>query len=294
MLERLRLQNFQAHSDFKLKFDERVTTVVGTSDVGKSSIVRALRWVTQNKPSGDAFVREGEDRCKVSLKLDEQWVTRIKGKGVNECNVAGQAFKAFRADVPEPVNRLCNVGDVNFQQQHDSPFWFSLTAGQVSKELNAVVDLDVIDKTLANVMKELRRARSVVNVCEGRIREAEEKEEELSWVPEMVKDWKKLERLEEAKSVACSNVERAEKTIADAETLEEQAKIEVPDLTELGFLKGGVAKESRGTSYNSGGGEGARGSGRSLSGAVGRGGGGVAGEVGGHLSFMRSQDGELR
>ena len=246
MLERIRLLNFQKHRDLKIRFDPRVTTIVGTSDAGKSSVLRALRWVTRNKPSGDAFVRDGEGQCSVSLWLDDQRITRIKGKGVNEIRVGGKknglipetpcqigVFEAFGSELPEPVERLCNLGEVNFQQQHDSPFWFSLSAGQVSKELNTVVNLDVMDRTLANVASALRKARSVADVCSNRVREVEEKQKELEWVPEMVDAHDIMEVLERKSLEVKGKVDETRKILDEAEVLEKEACLEIPDLTEL-------------------------------------------------------------
>ena len=236
-LERLRLLNFQTHEDLKLVLDEHVTTIVGPSDVGKSSVLRALRWVMQNKPSGASFVRNGEDRCRVSLWLDGERILRVKGRGVNEVFVGREKLEAFGADLPESVVELCNVGAVNFQQQHDSPFWFCLTAGQVSRELNAVVNLDVIDRTLAGVAKVLRRTRAAAEVCEDRTREARSEFEGLNWVPEMTGAFAAVETSEESASLASAKVERTRGLLEEVELLKRQAAIEVPDTSELELLR---------------------------------------------------------
>jgi len=237
MLERLRLQNFQTHEDLKLVLDERVTTIVGPSDVGKSSVLRALRWAMENKPSGAAFVRNGQKECRVSLWLDGKRIVRVKGKGVNEIFIGREKLKAFGTDLPEPIVKLCNVDGVNFGQQHDSPFWFSLTAGQVSKELNSVVNLDVIDRTLANVAKALRRARSTVEVCEKRTEEARSQFKRISWVPRMVEDWECVAELEESAAGTRVEVDQTRVLLEEVEALKKQAAVEVPDLSEVERLR---------------------------------------------------------
>lgn len=56
---KLRIQNFQAHKDTTIEFD-RITTIVGPSDIGKSAVLRALKWVAKNEPNGTSFVRDGD------------------------------------------------------------------------------------------------------------------------------------------------------------------------------------------------------------------------------------------
>ena len=70
MLEKLRIINFQKHEDLTVSFDDRITTIVGPSDVGKSAVLRALRWVLTNQPDGSGFIREGEKNASVVLRVD--------------------------------------------------------------------------------------------------------------------------------------------------------------------------------------------------------------------------------
>lgn len=236
-LQRLQLRNFQRHENLKIVLDPLVTTIVGSSDAGKSSVVRALRWLSHNKPSGDAFVRRGESLCSVSLWVDGRKVSRRKGSATNEYFVDGEVYRSFGSDVPEPVADVLDLGDVNFQLQHDSPFWFSLTAGQVSRELNGVVDLDVIDRTLTGVASALRKARSVEEVCRERLESARRETEELSWVPEMAGEFDGLVALERDAEEGARDSRDLENLLDAARGQEDRARVEIPDLSELEGLR---------------------------------------------------------
>ena len=48
MLKRLRIKNFQKHGKVDISFDPHVTCIVGDSDAGKSSLLRALHWFLTN------------------------------------------------------------------------------------------------------------------------------------------------------------------------------------------------------------------------------------------------------
>ena len=53
MIQSLALKNFQSHKDTLIKFDPGVNVIVGSTDSGKSAIIRALRWLVWNRPIGD-------------------------------------------------------------------------------------------------------------------------------------------------------------------------------------------------------------------------------------------------
>ncbi len=63
----LQLVNFQVHTGLIIDFSPGITTIVGPTDHGKSSILRALRWVCLNDLSGEQFIREGRKSCAVCL-----------------------------------------------------------------------------------------------------------------------------------------------------------------------------------------------------------------------------------
>ena len=109
---------------------------------------------------------------------------------------SSRKYRAFGADPPQAVQKILNVSEENFQRQHDAPFWFGLTPGQVSKELNQVVDLEVIDRTLAKLAAGLRRAKAELEVGRQRYIDAKAKRKELAWVERMNADLRGVEEAE--------------------------------------------------------------------------------------------------
>lgn len=195
MLEKLVIKNFQCHAALEVFFDPGVTTLVGPTDAGKSAVLRALRWLCLNRPAGDAFVRDGAGRASVTLTLDGgQTVTRTKGRDANGYALGGQEFRAFGQDVPPAVRGLLNVGELNFQTQHDAPYWLGLSPGQVSRELNALVNLDAMDAALAHANARLRRAEAAADVAADRLAAARSRRDALAWVPELDAALVKLEQ----------------------------------------------------------------------------------------------------
>ena len=68
---RVILENFQAHKHTQVDFDDGLNIIVGESNNGKTSILRAIMWVVTNQPLGTDFIMAGEDECKVTVCYDD-------------------------------------------------------------------------------------------------------------------------------------------------------------------------------------------------------------------------------
>lgn len=185
MLTKLILKNFQAHKKRTIVFDKGITSVVGDSDVGKSAIVRALGWVATNKPNGDSFIRHGADDAIVTLEIDGHVIVRSRGKDGNKYELDGKEYKAFGNGVPREIEEILRIGATNLQRQHDAPFWFSESAGVVSKELNNVINLSVIDEVLSDISSQVRKHRASVEFCTERLEKARARRDELKPIVEI-------------------------------------------------------------------------------------------------------------
>lgn len=180
-----------------MKFDPRITVLMGENDVGKSAIVRALSWVMFNRPRGTDHIRHGTERCSVTLRTKSHKITRTRSKSENSYTLDGKKFKAFGNEVPKEIQRVLKVSDLNVQEQIDSPLWFTLSPGEVAKRLNSVVDLSVIDSTLSNLSTGIRRAKGERDVILDRIDKAREEKKSLRHVRRMNRELRRLEGMGE-------------------------------------------------------------------------------------------------
>lgn len=180
MLDRVQITNFQKHKFLKLKPNSGITAIVGPSDAGKSSVVRALRWLALNKPRGKQFIHDGEEEASVKVRIDGKTVERRRGE-TNQYRLGKQIYTAFGNSVPEPISNLLRLGAENFQGQHEGPFWFGLSGGELAARLNEVVDLTIIDETLAKIAKRVREAKTAVDVAKNKLEEAREERKRLKF-----------------------------------------------------------------------------------------------------------------
>lgn len=196
MLQSLHIKRFQAHEDFRIDFDPYLTVITGVTDVGKSSILRALQWICLNQPSGDSFIRNGSGTAECVLEVDDRDIIRRRGKSINGYSIDGKDLEAFgQGIVPDEIASFLNLSPVSFQNQLDPHFWLSQTPGQVSKELNAIINLGMIDRTMAYLAAEARKAKSVVGVSESRLEASRSQREDLGWIVCCDVALKRLERL---------------------------------------------------------------------------------------------------
>jgi len=201
MIEKLQIKNFGANERIDIDCNQPITCIVGKSFLGKSWILRALRWVARNKPTGDSYIHWDADKSSVRLTVDKTKITRTRSKSINTYKLGKKVFEAFGTDVPKKITQILNLSDINFQGvntlgQHEPPFWFSLTAGEVSRELNAIVNLDIIDKTQATIAAQLRKARSTIEVVQSRVDNLSEQKEKLQWVKRINTDLEQVESLQ--------------------------------------------------------------------------------------------------
>lgn len=197
MIEWLELTDFQCHQQLQVELGQSVVVLVGPSDAGKSAVLRALRWLVTDRPLGDACVREGAGGCEVVLQVDGQQVFRRRFARRNEYAIDAQIFKAWGSAPPAPVQQLLNLGPENFQGQHDAPFWLTLTAGEVAKQLNAIVDLAVVDELVGTLSGRVRQARAVQEVTAQRLEAAKQEVARLVDVPRLQQALRRLQGLQQ-------------------------------------------------------------------------------------------------
>lgn len=187
MIRSVVLRNFQSHKNTKLEFVPGVNYIVGTSDSGKTAIIRALRWVYKNRPSGDAFRSNWGGSTEVIVKTDEGVVIRRRTDTKNEYEVDGVVLKALRTDVPEEVGNVLNLQDINFQNQFDKSFLLSSTSGAVAEHFSKVANFEKIGKAVRALTSKYQKHVRFLESKKSRITELRELLKGFDYIPEMEK-----------------------------------------------------------------------------------------------------------
>jgi len=152
-----------SHKASSLEFSEGVNVIVGATDSGKSAVIRALKWVLTNRPSGDSFCSSWGGDTEVHIDFDNGQVSRIRSKKDNMYLLGlHDEFKAVKTDIPDEIAVALNMNDLNLQTQFESHFLLSKSAGEVAAHFNKVAHLDKIDLGLQNINRWLRQIISVI------------------------------------------------------------------------------------------------------------------------------------
>jgi len=182
MISNIEIKNFQNHEHAKLDLDSGVNAIIGQTDSGKSAIVRALRWLVFNRPSGEAFKKNGQDSVSVKIETDKGIIERAKTKKKNSYSFGDKEWKAIGTEIPEEIIRALKLSELNFQTQFEGPFLLNKSAGAVAREINKVANLDKIDSTLANITSVLRKEKAEYTNQKTNLDSAQQEYETLIWV----------------------------------------------------------------------------------------------------------------
>lgn len=222
MIKSVKIKNFQSHRKTFLEFDKGVNVIVGATDSGKSAIIRALRWLVWNRPTGDAFCSTWGGNTHVSVETETHKIARNKGKEnnyvVQQNNEEPIEFKAFGTGTPTEVQEVLNINEINLQQQLDKPFLLSDSPGQVAGFFNKIAGIDLIDSSIKSIQKEIRATTQNIVSLKGIL---DDETEELKKYDNLDTIETEIERLEKLKRKEVGLVRRGRELFALVYNLKE-------------------------------------------------------------------------
>ena len=193
MINKITIQNFQSHTDSVLELSPGVNVITGSSDNGKSAIVKALRWLVRGKPMGDEFRNWNGGDVEVSASLtDGTIITKTKTKSETLYQINDNK-PLVGADVPEEIQKIFNITDINLHQQLTLPFLLTETPGNVAKHFSCIARIDQIHKTEKGINGAISRINHSIEKHENDIKKHTQ---ELQEFPDLVKIEIELEVLE--------------------------------------------------------------------------------------------------
>ncbi|MDD4725653.1 MAG: AAA family ATPase [Tissierellia bacterium] len=171
-IRRVTLENFQSHKHSTLEFDKKLNVIVGSSDSGKTAIIRGLKWVLYNEPSGDYFIREGENESSVTLEFNDNTILkRYRSKSKNQYiliknNGKEMIFEGFGTNIPEEIVDAIGIkkiyldsseyNSINLGEQLEGPFLLSEKSSTRASAIGRLVGVNIIDDALRDVLKDTR------------------------------------------------------------------------------------------------------------------------------------------
>jgi exonuclease SbcC len=174
----LHLENYQAHKDTTIDFTAGLNIIIGESDMGKSSILRALRKLVRDVPAGKDHINKDATSMKISLTVvddndHEYIIIREVTPSKNLYHLDKQDFGGFGREIPEEIQNTLEMFlielensekiDLHFFDQHDAPFMVARgSAGTRSKLLGRIAGLHTLDRGIVAVNKDIRAGNSLL------------------------------------------------------------------------------------------------------------------------------------
>ena len=241
-IKKLDLINFQSHKFTSLELADGLNVIVGPSDNGKTSILRAIRWVLFNEPQGMSMLRNNEDFVSVRIYFNNDYsVERKRSKKenlyiiYNEKTGEVQEFNSLRTGLPPEVLHVMKIkkvtldkaNDINFniQFQHDGPFMFSFTATQKSALIGKMYKLDVVDKAIDDTNKDIKSQKSDIKRINEEIKDLDEK------------------------ILVYANIEKEEKLLKDREQITRRVEESVEKLNFVNKIKESLEENTQNRDY---------------------------------------------
>ena len=207
MITQIELQNFQSHKHSVFDLSKGINVLCGESDNGKSAVIRAIKWVCENRPLGTDKLNSNWNSkfkenmsCKITFD-NSTWVERVRGKDRNGYNYfdGKQVYElnAIGNDVPQKIKDVLKLNEVNFEYQMDTPYLISMSSPEASRYLNQIVHLDSIDNLLSVADSNKRQLNSELKIVEKDIKNCKEKLESLSWLEQANDIQKRIDKYEE-------------------------------------------------------------------------------------------------
>ena len=163
MIESIQIKGFQSLHDVSLKLG-KLTVVVGSSNAGKSAVIRAIKALVENR-RGDSFISDGKKECQVALATDFGsfiWKKTKKSSGTYYFTESDTAFQQIPQEMAVRLSKLgwIELGKTkllpNFQHQLSPPFLLSESDAQKSKVLGEITNANLILLASGHIKRELR------------------------------------------------------------------------------------------------------------------------------------------
>jgi predicted ATP-dependent endonuclease of OLD family len=166
MLKTLHLKYFKSYEDFTFVFHRGVNAIIGEGMSGKTNVFRAIRRLKDYRPINSRFLSHFANEkalSTISLKTQEGNIVELK-QGKNKSpvytiiskNGNRKEFRRINKNSPIEVKRVINLDEINYQGQLDNPYIVSSSAGQVTKIINNITQINTVDNWLKAIKQNIR------------------------------------------------------------------------------------------------------------------------------------------
>lgn len=190
MIKKVILRNFESHENTEIEFTNGLNLVIGQSNQGKSSIVRAIAMVVANRFDKDC-VRTGCDFCSVTLETDRGCVTAERGEDINRWTVQKKGdkpkfYKNIGTGTPPEALEILGMGErvhgdmrelPNIMFQLEKHYMLSeidgkkATANQIARMMDDAIGIGGMEELIKDMAMDLLEVKKSINSTSSEISE---------------------------------------------------------------------------------------------------------------------------
>lgn len=174
---RISIKDYQIIKQVVLDLKPGFTTLIGPSNNGKSSIVKAMKAAIYTEP-GTTPIRHGANSYIVGIQTDEHTIVYQKKEGSTKYLVDGKSFFKFGLTTPQEVSDALNMKELvlngnkvqlNFWDQMDKPFLLDKSSGDLFKFIVDSGENDQLSSVLKSMVSDRQQINKEADVIQGSI-----------------------------------------------------------------------------------------------------------------------------
>lgn len=164
-IKRIILDNFQSYKHEIIDLKPGLNLILGSSDSGKSAILRAISFVIYNYPRNNTLIHEGTTETQVALEFsDNTKVTRIKGEKNSYIAVTpdNQTIILDKIDktIPDEIKALLHYppeddlnGFISYADQFAKMFLVDLSPTDLPRSLSSLTGIEILEESAKQLMQ---------------------------------------------------------------------------------------------------------------------------------------------
>ena len=244
-ISKLELVNFQSHKNTVMEFDKGLNVIIGNSDSGKTSIIRAVKWALFNEPQGDAFIRQDETKCWVTVHFNTgAIVRRLRTASKNsyylkKSNGEEYNFEAFGRNVPKEIIDEINMFKIEFDEnnnyilniaeQLEGPFLINEKPSLRASAIGRIVKVNLVDNAMRDTIRDRKNTQYQAKLLQNQIDDYKEQIKKYDYLEEKIRLSNKLKAIRDK----IKNLEKVHKQYKNYKIALDKLNIEIKESEEI-------------------------------------------------------------
>lgn len=224
-ITKVELKNFQKHKHLEVDFVNGVNAILGSSNAGKTSILRAINWALYDTPKGNSFITTGKSSCSVKLYLSNGYIiersrSRTGGSGtyaLYDLKTDNKVdFKGFSNSTPMPIINAHQMPEItivdkkykfNISNQLDGPFMVGASSNEKLNMIGALIDTETVDKLAKTLKSDAQKIATKKTMLEDELETVNEEIEAIGDLSILENAINKITKIEDTITNAKSNID---------------------------------------------------------------------------------------